>query len=96
MKHAVTPHGKLRFALTCRYIRPELLSETDREIAAAKSTIPSKWDNYVYDGDINAKISVPDSKKDEAETVINTLRAKIKVGEVDAEQLAALRELLTS
>ncbi|RFU26389.1 hypothetical protein B7463_g9945, partial [Scytalidium lignicola] len=93
-EHAVTPHGKLRFALTCRYIRPELLSETDKEIAAVKSTIPPEWDHYVYDGDVNAKATVPIVQRDEAETIINKLRAKIMVGEVDATHLEALRQLL--
>ncbi|TGO51579.1 hypothetical protein BCON_0158g00050 [Botryotinia convoluta] len=51
-EHAVTPHGLLRFALTCRHVKPELLSPEDRIICAEKSALPANFADYAYDGDI--------------------------------------------
>ncbi|KAK8230812.1 hypothetical protein HDK90DRAFT_332907 [Phyllosticta capitalensis] len=52
-EHAVSHAGKLRFALTCRYIDPESLKPADRpeyEVAA---------DNGVYDGSALPNVIVP-------------------------------------
>lgn len=56
-EHAVTPHGMLRFALTCRCIRPELMAtEEDREHTITAGTLPAWADQYQYDGDIKVGV----------------------------------------
>lgn len=65
-QHAVEPFGKLRFALTARYIVPEKLSDTDRELAFSDSQLPEKWIHHKYDGDIALAPAAATTNKDEA------------------------------
>ncbi|KAL7621160.1 hypothetical protein AAE478_008477 [Parahypoxylon ruwenzoriense] len=49
--HAVDPHGKHRFALTCRYIRPETIKDPiQRDLAAVNGEIPEEWASMEYNG----------------------------------------------
>ncbi|KAI1433279.1 hypothetical protein GGR50DRAFT_515609 [Xylaria sp. CBS 124048] len=51
-EHAVTPSGIRRYALTCRYIRPEMiLDETRRKCALENGTVPSHWQERAYSGE---------------------------------------------
>ncbi|TAQ86624.1 hypothetical protein B7494_g5055 [Chlorociboria aeruginascens] len=85
-EHAVTPHGKIRFALTCRYVRPETMDNAEEKRSAIlKGTIPSGWDNYVYDGDINATaVAQP---KSQGSTLIDSLRAALRTGGLTSENI---------
>lgn len=50
-QHEVTPKGKLRFALTARYIRPEsIVSPTERERAIENGEVPDGIENLAYKG----------------------------------------------
>jgi len=49
----VEPAGNRRFALTCRYIDPNLLKAEDREAALKKGQIPVDSYKFTYDGDQN-------------------------------------------
>ncbi|KAK8099288.1 uncharacterized protein PG998_012529 [Apiospora kogelbergensis] len=50
-EHEVTPKGKLRFALTARYIRPESIdSPTERERAIENGEVPDGIENLAYKG----------------------------------------------
>jgi alkylated DNA repair dioxygenase AlkB len=83
-EHAVTPHGKLRFALTCRYIRPETMnSDYDREQTLIKSTLPEGHEQYDYDGDINSKFVVePEASaaQNASAKVVNSIVAAARAG----------------
>ncbi|KAI0379089.1 hypothetical protein F5Y04DRAFT_283175 [Hypomontagnella monticulosa] len=48
--HSVDSSGKHRFALTCRYIRPETLPANIREAAEADAKVPQQWADVEYDG----------------------------------------------
>ncbi|KAF4628654.1 hypothetical protein G7Y89_g9496 [Cudoniella acicularis] len=52
--HAVIPHGKVRFALTCRHIRPETLPQGERAYAVSAGQLPLGSERWDYDGDLNA------------------------------------------
>jgi hypothetical protein len=56
-KHSVTPHGRLRFALTSRYIVPaSLADDAARKAAEIAARLPDWSRDYEYDGDINAMV----------------------------------------
>lgn len=46
----VKPEGIRRFALTCRYIRPETLSPEVRQLADDMSKLPPHAAGWTYDG----------------------------------------------
>ncbi|KAI2637666.1 hypothetical protein GGS26DRAFT_603401 [Hypomontagnella submonticulosa] len=48
--HSVNPEGNHRFALTCRYIRPETLDQRIRATAEKDGKIPDNWNHIRYDG----------------------------------------------
>ncbi|CZR62926.1 uncharacterized protein PAC_12823 [Phialocephala subalpina] len=55
-EHAVNPNGKLRFALTGRYVRPEMMDNAvDRANAFRGGILPPGHEQYDYDGEFNAQ-----------------------------------------
>ncbi|CAJ2503680.1 Uu.00g110740.m01.CDS01 [Anthostomella pinea] len=53
-EHKVDPEGIMRYALTCRYIRPEMMAdETRRQLALTKGAVPEFWKNRPYLGEDN-------------------------------------------
>ncbi|KAJ2904878.1 hypothetical protein MKZ38_006919 [Zalerion maritima] len=53
-EHQVIPQGKRRYALTCRYIRPELMQdEADRVAAVQKGRMPRRAEIFAYHGDMS-------------------------------------------
>ncbi|TGJ84652.1 hypothetical protein E0Z10_g4126 [Xylaria hypoxylon] len=51
-EHSVTASGIRRFALTCRYIRPELISDPERrEKAIVNGAVPLYWQKHAYTGE---------------------------------------------
>ncbi|KAI0602778.1 hypothetical protein F4775DRAFT_600732 [Biscogniauxia sp. FL1348] len=51
-EHMVQPEGTLRFAMTCRYIRPEtILDESRRKESIEKGQVPAEWKEKPYDGE---------------------------------------------
>lgn len=92
-KHAVTPMGALRFALTCRYIRPELMAdEAETQNAILKGTLPPGSEKYNYDGDMNAVPRV--SPANEVNKVVNNVTAKLKTGDLTVSELREINERL--
>ncbi|KAI1379724.1 hypothetical protein F4677DRAFT_441925 [Hypoxylon crocopeplum] len=50
--HAVDPHGMHRFALTCRYIRPETIpDEQQRAFAAEAGNLSAEFADIIYNGE---------------------------------------------
>ncbi|OTB03923.1 hypothetical protein M426DRAFT_23247 [Hypoxylon sp. CI-4A] len=50
--HSVIPQGKHRFALTCRFIRPETIPDQEQAaLAVTNGKLPAEWDNIRYDGE---------------------------------------------
>lgn len=98
-QHAVTPQGKLRFALTCRYVRPELMAnDQERQQAEIKGRLPSGHEAYEYDGDVG-KYLIPvdeDSKEvSAAQRAMNELSARALTGELDVDTLRECRQFLS-
>ncbi|KAL3418928.1 hypothetical protein PVAG01_09149 [Phlyctema vagabunda] len=87
--HMVEPNGKLRFALTCRYIRPETIADAEeRQSAMIKGSLPPGSEQYAYDGDINAKDTMPDDEqRDDVNLDFNRLLARFHTGDVDEATL---------
>ena len=98
VQHAVTPQGRLRFALTCRYVRPELMAnDEERQQAEIKGKLPDGHEAYAYDGDA-AKELIPmdgDFKNvSPAQTAMNELSARALAGELDMDTLRQCRHFL--
>ncbi|KUJ09311.1 uncharacterized protein LY89DRAFT_598097 [Mollisia scopiformis] len=56
-EHSVKPAGKLRFALTSRFVIPELMpTEADAEFARIGGILPAGHEQYNYDGDVHAQL----------------------------------------
>lgn len=50
-QHEVTPTGKLRFALTARFIRPELIqSPEERQKTVENGKVPEGIESMAYKG----------------------------------------------
>ena len=67
-QHAVTPSGKLRFALTCRYVKPELVS-TDQHWKGDYLDDPA--DHYHGDED-EMTIGTEGERTEEAAEILET------------------------
>ncbi|KAI9648951.1 hypothetical protein NHQ30_001517 [Ciborinia camelliae] len=94
-EHAVTPHGLLRFALTCRYVKPELLSPQDRVLCEQKSALPANFDDYAYDGDVGAGEERPTTEGDDEFTKLKKyIIAKKLSGELSRAECAELHEII--
>ncbi|KAI0436575.1 hypothetical protein F4803DRAFT_572245 [Xylaria telfairii] len=51
-EHAVFAQGVRRYALTCRYIRPEMISDPERrEKAIVNGKVPVHWQKQAYEGE---------------------------------------------
>ena len=89
-QHAVTPKGPLRYALTCRYVRPELTS--DAQDAALKGTLPPASEQYNYDGDVNAAPVVHTAS--EVNKFVNNIAARLKTGDLTASDVLEITKRL--
>ncbi|KAE8454543.1 hypothetical protein EG329_000166 [Mollisiaceae sp. DMI_Dod_QoI] len=88
-EHAVNPHGKLRFALTARFIKPELMqNEADREFARLGGILPFGHEQFDYDGDINSQpVPWSTSAFDSLCAMFNTMALQGRITEDQAERL---------
>lgn len=89
----------MRFALTCRYIRPDSIDDADeRENAVLKGTLPAGHEKLNYDGDavLRPDFIVSDNATDGSSGTdpVNDLTAMLLSGEISERQLAALREAI--
>ncbi|RDW62154.1 hypothetical protein BP6252_11587 [Coleophoma cylindrospora] len=96
--HAVDPQGELRFALTCRYVRPEMMAnDAEREAARVKGTLPPDSDKYIYDGDINATLPLKiSSATNTIQAAMNVLEANILAGNISCEKVTEWADKLLS
>jgi hypothetical protein len=98
-QHAVTPKGKLRFALTCRYIRPELMANNEeRRQAEVKGKLPSGHEKYTYDGDVGRElIEVNDDSENvtAAQASMNDFATRAITGQLDIDTLRQCHGLLS-
>lgn len=79
----MVPHGKLRFALTARYVRPELMLPGEREYALRACQLPEGSDKYNYDGDLYAApIASTTTVEAELRKFAHQLKAKVQLGEI--------------
>ncbi|RAL68664.1 hypothetical protein DID88_007373 [Monilinia fructigena] len=100
-EHSVTPHGLLRFALTCRYVKPELLSPEERVICEQKSALPANFADYAYDGNMDSRDPPPsieeeDDDDDEFTKLKKYIIAKKRSGELNKAECAELRRIILS
>ncbi|OBT63755.1 hypothetical protein VE03_06947 [Pseudogymnoascus sp. 23342-1-I1] len=73
-EHEVVPHGTLRFALTCRYIRPDKLeNDAEREEARLKGKLPEGHEQYTYNGDEDDIFTPEEMEKAKKDARINAL-----------------------
>ncbi len=97
-QHAVKPQGKLRFALTCRYVRPELMAnDAERRDAEIKGTLPDGHEAYTYDGDEGKTLIPLDGNSDHvsaAQVAMNELSARALSGELNLSTLHECRHFL--
>lgn len=91
-QHAVTPKGPLRYALTCRYVRPELTS--DAQDAALKGALPPASEQYNYDGDVNAAPIV--HAVSEVDKFINNIAARLKTGDLTVSDVLEITKRLAT
>lgn len=95
-EHEVKPSGKLRFALTCRYVRPETMeTDEDRAETLIKGALPNGHEQYDYDGDVGVEPgdSIREPRRDR-EQLFTRIRNSIHAGELTEEECRALRALL--
>lgn len=94
----MTPQGKLRFALTCRYVRPELMAnDEERQQAEIKGRLPQGHDTYIYDGDAGKKLIPLDQDSENvsaAQRTMNELAARALAGELNVDTLRQCRHFL--
>lgn len=103
-EHEVVPSGTLRFALTCRYVRPDTLeNDADREDARIKGTLPEGHEQYTYYGDEDAIFTQDEMKKaGKAERINAMMRMfndeavifKASSSEGDVDELCQMRNLM--
>jgi hypothetical protein len=97
-EHAVQPKGKLRFALTCRYVRPELMAnDEERQQAQIKGKLPDGHEQYAYDGDVNSRLIPVENDSANvaaAQVAMNDLAARSLSGELDLATLQRCRDFL--
>ena len=92
--------GALRFALTCRYIRPELMAnEAETRDAISSGTLPPSAEEYNYDGDMKVGDMNAAPKLQCASVVnevVNCITAKLKTGELTASQVHEINQRLAA
>jgi hypothetical protein len=90
-EHKVEPHGKLRFALTSRCIKPELLPADQQEYARQAGTLPEWSKTYEYDGDIHAIPVIPKGagEKDTRKRVAE-IKTDLQQGFIDRNDAEAI------
>ena len=73
-EHEVIPSGTLRFALTCRYVRPDTLeNDAEREDARIKGALPEGHEQYKYSGDENDIFTPEEMEKAKKTERLNAL-----------------------
>ncbi|KAI1500970.1 hypothetical protein F5X99DRAFT_409597 [Biscogniauxia marginata] len=76
-KYYETPEGVIRFALTCRYIRPETIRDESRRVVAINNgTVPEHWKENQYEGAdeaIEPEISEDPSELEQPDDTYNVL-----------------------
>lgn len=99
-EHAVTPQGKLRFALTCRYVDPETLSsDAERADAAAKSELPVGHEAFAYNSNKDLELSQvadEDPKTAETQSLLNRLVARAITGELSGQEMQYAHDALAA
>jgi hypothetical protein len=94
-QHAVSPKGPLRYALTCRYVRPEMMSNAaEAQDALMKGSLPSGSEKYNYDGDMNATAVV--CSADTVDKFINKIIAGLKTGGLTDSQVREISDRVAS
>ena len=92
-QHAVTPKGPLRYALTCRYVRPEMMvDENEAQDAILKGTLPPGSEQYNYDGDINAIPVINTASK--VDKFIHNVTAMVQTGDLTATDIREIQDRL--
>lgn len=90
----MVPAGKLRFAMTCRYIIPSTLNAQDLAEAKRLGQFPDDWNETRYDGDINAKpVAVSRDSHRVTDLIAPTIR-EFKDGNLSNFQMEAMIKLL--
>ncbi|RDL41607.1 uncharacterized protein BP5553_01586 [Venustampulla echinocandica] len=80
-EHSVVPHGKLRFALTARYVRPELMLPDEQEYALHAGQLPQGSDQYNYTGDLHAMpVTTTRDVEEEIRQCFRIINAKMQLG----------------
>jgi hypothetical protein len=89
----------LRFALTCRYVRPELMTnDEERQQAEIKGTLPDGHEAYAYDGDEGRELIPLDGDFENvsaAQRAMNELSARALAGELNVDTLRECRHFLS-
>lgn len=96
--HAVKPYGMLRFALTCRNIKPESMkNDEDRADAMIKGAFPPGHERYNYDGDLNLQPSnaLPGSAVEvtHIERLLQEVKAAVIAGNIPQHLVTEYYEL---
>lgn len=104
-EHEVVPDGRLRFALTSRYVRPEKMdNDNERAETAIKGALPEGHEQHNYDGDINAVLAPADFERDKeserlnaAKRIVNDLAVLCRSGmsKSNSEDIIQMREALS-
>jgi hypothetical protein len=94
-QHAVTPKGSLRYALTCRYVRPEMMADdNEAQDAILKGTLPPGSEQYNYSGDINAVPVVRTSS--DVDKFVNNVAARMETGDLTSADVREINARLVS
>jgi hypothetical protein len=98
-EHAVTPNGDRRFALTCRFVKPESLSnDMERELAHRLSMLPPGHEAFTYNGDSHLTSLHSDEAEEEDneipvhQRITNFVDAAILVGKYRRTDQLKLRQ----
>ncbi|KAI1114187.1 hypothetical protein F5Y14DRAFT_451367 [Nemania sp. NC0429] len=85
-EHAVTASGIRRYALTCRYIRPEMIPDpARREKAIVNGRVPTFWQKQAYKGESPEALA---SQAHDADAVPGAVDASLVNGDaIDAENI---------
>ncbi|KAH6674849.1 hypothetical protein B0J14DRAFT_561877 [Halenospora varia] len=94
-EHKVTPHGKIRFALTSRHILIDKIPANEVDYANRATQLPAGSDRYNYDGDVNARtIYESPTAKEEIRGLFNRALTRVQLGETTMAEVDELYERL--
>ncbi|KAH8660819.1 hypothetical protein BGZ60DRAFT_492180 [Tricladium varicosporioides] len=95
-EHKVEPHGKVRYALTCRHVLRNMLpNEEERKYFDQAVLLPPGSENYEYDGDIDAKPITPEptvkeASEEKVRASLADIKAQIQLGRMTKEEILAI------